>query len=112
MFLEKADAEIIKYESAELIVAARIPDITIPATIGTKKLVDLRMKMFSAALWVRKASGNMTLPMIPMAMDAPREMAHQRVAILLDKVSSEVSRMAINFRSTWGMPKYPNPRTK
>ena len=50
MFLEKADAAISKYESEELIVAAKIPAITIPAIKGMKKLVESRMKIFSAEL--------------------------------------------------------------
>jgi hypothetical protein len=110
MFLAKAEAAINKYESDELIVAASMPAITIPANNGKKKLVDIRIKILSDALCVRKASGYSTLPIIPIATAAVREISHQIVAILLEKVSSFVFLIAINFNKTCGMPKYPSPR--
>lgn len=64
----------------------------------------------SDALCVRKASGYSTLPIIPIATAAVREISHQIVAILLEKVSSFVFLIAINFNKTCGMPKYPRPQ--
>ena len=49
MFLENADAAISRYESEELIVAARIPAITSPARIGGRRLVASKINTFSAA---------------------------------------------------------------
>lgn len=68
-------------------VAARIPAIIIPATIGIKKLPDNSMNIFSDELAVRNASGYKILPIIPMDTAASNDIAHQTDAILLDNLS-------------------------
>ena len=48
MFLETDDAAIRRYESEELMVAARIPAITKPASRGGSRLLDRTINTFSA----------------------------------------------------------------
>ena len=68
-------------------------------------MVVIRTKMFSASLSVKKVAGYKFLPIMPMETAAASETAHQMVAILLENLISSLSRMAINLRSTWGIPK-------
>ena len=57
MFLENAEAAISRYESDELMVAARMPAITVPASSGGSRRVESRMKMFSAFAAVSSSVG-------------------------------------------------------
>ena len=100
MFLENADAAINKYESDELIVAAKIPAITNPAINEGSKLDDSTIKMLSESLYVKSVVGNNALPIIPMATAAPKEITTQTVAILLDVFNSLESLIAINLSNT------------
>ena len=93
-------------------VAAKIPAITIPARKGTKNSADINIKIFSESLCVRNALGKITLPIMPMAMAANKDIAHHTTAILLDLPSSLESLIAMNLISTWGIPKYPRPQER
>ena len=57
IFFENAEAAIRRYESDELIVAARMPAITKPARIAGSELVESVINMFSAADFVRCSVG-------------------------------------------------------
>ena len=86
-------------------VAASMPAITNPATMGGKKLVESLMKMFSASALVRNSLGKSFLPIMPIKTAIARDMITQTIAILLDMPSSLSLRIAIKRRSTWGIPK-------
>ena len=105
MFFDTEEAAISRYESEELIVAARIPAITKPAIMGGKKLVESLMKIFSESALVRNSFGKSFLPIIPMKTAIAREIITQTIAILLDAPNSLSLRIAIKRRSTWGIPK-------
>lgn len=107
---DSADEAMSRYESDELIVAARIPDMITPASSGGSSPVDITIKIFSAELLVRRAAGYNDLPIKPIATAAKSEITHQTIAILLDFLSSEDFVIAINLKSTCGMPKYPRPQ--
>ena len=79
-----------RYESEELIVAARMPDMMMPARKAGRSPVDMTMKMFSALLFVSSSAGYRARPMRPMATAASSEIAHQIVAMRLDFLTSEV----------------------
>ena len=79
--------------------------MTMPARNAGSSPVDMTMKMFSELLRVSSAAGYRVLPVSPMATAASSEMTHQMVAIRLDFFSSEDLLMAMNLKSTWGMPK-------
>ena len=91
-------------------VAASMPDSTMPATKGGRSLVDIMIKMLSEELWVSNSVGYKALPIKPIAVAAKSEITHQTVPIILDFLSSDDFSIAMNLNNTWGIPKYPNPQ--
>ena len=92
-------------------VAAKIPAITIPARKGTKNSADINIKIFSESLCVRNALGKITLPIMPMAMAANKDIApHNSYS------SGSAQFIGISdsheFDQYMGIPKYPRPQER
>src|SRR5690606_23668447 len=74
---DSADEAMSRYESDELIVAARMPDITMPARNAGSSPVDMTMNMFSESGSVSSLAGYSILPASPIATAANSEITHQ-----------------------------------
>ena len=81
--MAKAEAAINRYESEELIVAARIPAMTTPARIAGSKDSESTIKTFSAELAVFSvaSTGKSARPMRPIDTAANSEMMTHTVAM-------------------------------
>ena len=93
-------------------VAARMPAITSPARAAGSRLVERRMKIFSASEAVVRAVGKRVRPTTPMNTATVREITTHTVAMRREAFSSPSRRMAMNRSSTWGIPKYPRPQAR
>ena len=90
-------------------VAARMPAMTRPASTGGSRLVESRINTFSASDAVVSDVGKRARPIRPMNTATDREITTHTVAMRRDCFSSFSLRIAMNRRSTWGIPKYPSP---
>ena len=73
---DSADEAMSRYESDELIVAASMPDMMMPARNAGSSPVDMMMNMFSDWLCVSSSAGYSDLPISPIATAANSEITH------------------------------------
>ena len=111
---ETLEAAVSSWLSAVDMVAARIPERIIPATMASNVLLrlirsaSLMIMVSASALLVRNGTLPATetlYPMIPMAMAIIMEMTTQTVAIRREVFSFFSSLMAMNRSRIWGIPK-------
>ena len=105
MFSATDEPVISRYDDADDIEAARMPDTTKPQKNDGNMICESTMKMLSAADWVRSSAGRMARPIRPIITALNMEMMTHTMAMRRDVFTSSSLRMPMKRTSTCGMPK-------
>lgn len=94
-----------RYDDAEDIEAARMPETTMPQRKDGSIMRESTMKMLSAADCVSSSVGMRKRPMMPMPMAQKMETTIQTMAMIRDCFTSCSLLMPMKRTNTCGMPK-------
>ena len=105
MFSATEDPVISRYDDADDMDAARMPETTKPQKKAGSIIWASTMKMLSAADWVSSPPGRMARPIKPIMTAQKSDITTQTMAMIRLCLTSESERMPMKRTSTWGMPK-------